>query len=805
MSVEVLQNSLGLVSLATPLAILLGWPVALTGILWGELGRRWVRVLSLLTLALPPFFVAGMWMEWVGFAGAWRAGTEFLPEKAWPLVMSVIVLALMLWPLATLLNLGVWDRVDARLWEVEPRLRGCDLWKCVLWPALSRGMGIPVLWIGILVLGNFGVPALFQARVWSAEVWVEYATRFDAGSAMKLCWPLALAVGLGLVVLGRAGWDWPAARTRLPAKALKERLGPVLSGGILVLASVVVGVSLGGPVLTALLRGRTWSELIPSFEATGPVAWRTVLYAGVAASVVWLIAAASAGRRGMAVSVVPFAIPGVFTGMFLAEVSSVATVQPLRSTGFWVVAALVIRYTFVGWLVADRAWRTADVRLRDSVASAGGGRWAQWRHVIWPVSRGSLAGVWYAIYVLCLWDVETQLLVVPPGGDTLALMIFNLLHYGHNAQVSALCVQLGLLAILPLGLFTLFRWVTGDFGTGRRIRGLGLLVLAPGLAACSPEDGAKTSARLSSALFEHVEVVGGKGTGPGFFSKPRSVAVDERGQLYVVDMTGRVQRFDEAGRWLSHWQMPETAAGRPKGMDAVPGGGVFVVEPHYHRVNRFDPEGRRTSQWGVQGTEAGQIWFPRAIAVGSDGTCYVSEYGKRERIQRFRWEDGVYLGGFGEEGIGPGQLNRAEGLGIGPNGDVYVADSCNHRIQIFSRDGKLLRMHGRAGRALGEFSYPYDIRVDGEGTQYVCEFGNSRIHILSADDRPLETLGGPGNGPAELNNPWSLCLDSSGDLYVADALNHRVVKYVRRKSGPSLATGRWRSVDGHFGHTGGKG
>jgi len=789
MRIEVLQNSLVLVLLTTPIAVLLGWPVALLGILGGDLGRRWVRILALLTLALPPFFVAGMWMEWVGFAGAWRAGMGTLSEKVWPLAMSVGVLALMLWPLVTLLALGVWDRVDGRLWEAEPRLRGFELWRRVLGPALARGMGIPALWIGVLVLGNFGVPALFQARVWSAEVWVEYATRFDAWSALQLCWPLIVVLGLGLAVLGRAKWEWPAARSMASAKALRERLGPWVVAGILMMAIVVVALSLGVPLLTALLKGRTWTEFLPSFQASGPVVWRTALYAFTAASVVWLIAVWTAGRPGMALSVVPFAIPGIFTGMLLAEISSMAMAQPLRSTGFWVVAALVMRYAFVGWLMADRAWRTADVRLRDSVASAGGGRWAHWRHVIWPVSHGNLAGTWYAIYVLCLWDVETQLLVVPPGGDTLGLVIFNLLHYGHNAQVSALCLQLGLLALLPLGLFALLRGLSGNFATGWGIRRLGLLFLLPGLTACSPGEGPRTSARLKSALFESVEVVGGKGTGPGFFSKPRSVAIDETGQLFAVDMTGRVQRFDGMGRWVSQWQMPETTAGRPKGMDAVPGGGVFVVEPHYHRVNRFDAEGKMTGQWGVQGMDAGQIWFPRAIAVGADGICYVSEYGKRERIQRFRWEDGSYLGGFGEEGTGPGQLNRAEGLGIGPNGDVYVADSCNHRIQIFSREGRLLRMHGRAGRRLGEFSYPYDIRIDREGRQYVCEFGNSRIQVLSADDQPLETLGGPGGAPDELNNPWSLCLDATGNLYVADALNHRVVKYVRRKSGTLLADG----------------
>jgi DNA-binding beta-propeller fold protein YncE len=109
-----------------------------------------------------------------------------------------------------------------------------------------------------------------------------------------------------------------------------------------------------------------------------------------------------------------------------------------------------------------------------------------------------------------------------------------------------------------------------------------------------------------------------------------------------------------------------------------------------------------------------------------------------------------------------------------------VADSCNHRIQVFSGDGKFLRQYGHAGSGPGEFSYPYDIRLDASGLQFVCEFGNSRIQILDSHDQTLEMLGGPGGGPGQFSNPWSIALDSTGNLYVADALNNRVQKFIRK-------------------------
>ncbi len=110
---------------------------------------------------------------------------------------------------------------------------------------------------------------------------------------------------------------------------------------------------------------------------------------------------------------------------------------------------------------------------------------------------------------------------------------------------------------------------------------------------------------------------------------------------------------------------------------------------------------------------------------------------------------------------------------------LYVADSCNHRIQIFSSDGKFIRQHGRPGSGRGELSYPYDIAVDSDGNQFVCEFGNSRIQVFDANCQPIEIIGGPGAAPGRFANPWGVALDSRGNLYVADSQNHRVQKLVR--------------------------
>ena len=306
------------------------------------------------------------------------------------------------------------------------------------------------------------------------------------------------------------------------------------------------------------------------------------------------------------------------------------------------------------------------------------------------------------------------------------------------------------------------------------------------LGACTSRQ--PDSAALRSQQFSQVQVIGSRGTAPGQFNKPRSVAVDANDNLYVVDMTARVQKFSADGVFITFWQLPQTDLGKPKGMCRDARGNLVVVEPHYSRINHFTPDGRLVGQWGKYGTNVGQLAMPRAVAVDSGGRMFVSEYGLAERVQCFSGNGERVLNVIGRPGAADGEFNRAEGLGLDVAGRLYVADSCNHRIQVFSPEGKWLRSFGGAGTARGQMSYPYDVRIDAAGYQFVCEFGNSRIQIFASDGKLVEILGEPGSEPGRFSNPWSIALDSHGNLYVADAGNHRVQKFVRRKTQGPLNT-----------------
>ncbi len=825
-----LKNSLLVSSLATLLAVCFG---ALAALCLAGLSRPWrycVLGLALMALALPPFLVTNCWLYFLGQMGVWH---RWLPLNLFTIGGTAWILALMLWPIPMLAVSSAWRRLEPAQLESEPALTGLALLRWLLFP-LARGSIVQAaLLTFVLALNNFAVPAILQVKVFPAEMWVRFNTAFDAAGALRLSLPLVLGPLLLLLWLSRRETSWPHLDNTVPARLFRRQLGSAwfaFSGGCTL---ILCFLSVGLPLIQILSLRSTWTALPGAIAAGQAALWNSCWFAAVSATVILFLTlllllrtprflllllalalnparrlvAAGSRRIGQtsgllspriygvvcnsfdlarllnSLTWLPFLLPGVLLGIGLITVFNRPWFTVFyQSTGI-VILALTIRYLALGWNTIRHAAQKVDRDLLDVARLDGASRWQTLRHALWPQIAPQVIAAWYIVFLLCLWDVESIILVVPPGGESLALRIFNLLHFGYNPQVNALCLTLLAVAIAPLLLWQAWlitrRWWRGPAAAS--LTGL-LLLVALLIPACAPPP--PNEARLQCQLFSRAIALGVRGVGVGQFNKPRSVAVDARDNLYAVDMTGRVQKFSSNGVFELSWQMPQTDLGKPKGMCRDHEGNIVVIEPHYSRVNHFSTNGTLLFQWGDHGTNAGQLSVPRAVAVNRRREIFVSEYLDAERVQKFVFDapgkPPRYVAGFGKAGDRPGEFNRPEGICVDAEDRVYVADSCNHRIQVFSSDGKFLRAYGKPGKGKGELSYPYDICVDAAGRQYVCEFGNSRIQVFDAHDQPIEIIGGAGAQPGQFNNPWSVALDSAGNLYVADSQNHRVQKLVRR-------------------------
>jgi len=768
MNVELLKNSLLVSAGTTILAGIAGLAVALFTATLERRSRHWIVALAIVSLALPSFVQTNCWLDLLGATGSWRG---WCPLKIYSIPGVIWVLTLLTWPIFFGFGLAAWGRIQAAQIESDPALHGIKLLRWLMWPMARASAAQAAVLVFVLALNNFAVPALLQVKVVPAQVWIRFETNLNASAAFSASLPLIVAPLLLLLLWRGREVTW-GADTQLSARALRTQVGAPLRV-IAALATIgILATSVALPMWQLISARRTWLELGSASVAVSHVTQNSVLFAATAAVACMACGALTWRWRFGWVLWMTFFVPGVLLGIGLIGAFNRGVLDAIYHSAAIIVCAWLIRYVAIGWQTATQAFSSIDRDLIAMARVSGASSWAMFRHVRWPLIAPKLALGWYLVYLLCLWDVETLLLILPPGGETLAVRIFGLLHYGHNTEVNALCLLLLMVALAPL-----LAWHGVRFARNLVSRVPALLFLALATAGCQQH---QSEPQLKSRFFRSVEVIGRRGAGAGEFNKPRCLAVDKQDNLYVADMTGRIQKFSPEGKFLLSWQMPQTDLGKPKGMCIDHEGNLVVVEPHYQRVNHFSLEGKLLRQWGKRGTNVGELMLPRAVAVNSRGDLFLPEYKDVERVQAFSAKDYHAALVFGTPGLGDGQFNRAEGIDIDRQDRIYIADSCNHRVQVFAPDGKWLRSVGRPGKNAGEMSYPWDVRVDREGFEYVCEFGNSRVQIFDAQDRPIEILGRPGSNPGELSTPWGIAFDSRGNLYVCDTGNHRVQKFLRK-------------------------
>jgi sugar lactone lactonase YvrE len=206
------------------------------------------------------------------------------------------------------------------------------------------------------------------------------------------------------------------------------------------------------------------------------------------------------------------------------------------------------------------------------------------------------------------------------------------------------------------------------------------------------------------------------------------------------------------------------------------------------------------------GANRGQFNLPRGIARDAEGNFYVVDT-HNLRVQKFA-SDGSYITMWGSKGSGEGQFapysDDASGTGPGgiavdSAGNVYVADTWNHRIQKFDRDGNFLAKWGSfvsladpaaAGEpdANSRFYGPRGVAIGPEGDVYVTDTGNKRVVVFAPDGtykRQISSGLGPDklpeanafDQPGELNEPIGIAVGSDGSVYVADTMNRRIQKF----------------------------
>jgi YD repeat-containing protein len=179
--------------------------------------------------------------------------------------------------------------------------------------------------------------------------------------------------------------------------------------------------------------------------------------------------------------------------------------------------------------------------------------------------------------------------------------------------------------------------------------------------------------------------------------------------------------------------------------------------------------------FGVIGASNGQLKAPAGVAVNSNGDLWVVDKGNN-RIQKFNAK-GEYLTKFGSAGSGNGQFNRPAAVAVDSKDNIWVADANNNRIQKFNAKGEYLTKFGSAGSGNGQFSTPEGLAIDAENNVWVGDTLNGRLQKFNESGTFLQVIGSKGSGKGQLGQPTDLDFDPDGNVWISDWEYHRVVGF----------------------------
>ena len=194
------------------------------------------------------------------------------------------------------------------------------------------------------------------------------------------------------------------------------------------------------------------------------------------------------------------------------------------------------------------------------------------------------------------------------------------------------------------------------------------------------------------------------------------IALDKDTNVYVTDeWLHRVTKYDKDGEYISHWGNHGSGDGelnRPAGIAISKEQTMYIVDSRNNRIQKFSLDGKFLGQFGSAGSENGEFNLPWGMCLDAEDNVFVADW-RNDRVQSFT-PDGKWLATFGTPGsagtIGTGgdttnavikggithsdapvgHFNRPTGVCVDQDGDIYIADWLNNRVQVLTPEGRFI-------------------------------------------------------------------------------------------------------------------
>ncbi len=296
------------------------------------------------------------------------------------------------------------------------------------------------------------------------------------------------------------------------------------------------------------------------------------------------------------------------------------------------------------------------------------------------------------------------------------------------------------------------------------------------------------------AAVQQLGVTGQAGSAEGQLNFPRAVTVDKAGNVYVADSgNNRIVVFGPDGAFLRQWGSTcklDSGEGcqdggkgqfnEPWGIAVGDDGSVYVADTWNYRIQKFTNAGEFVTMWGMFGSTGGELgqpnifYGPRSLAIGLDGNLYVMDTGN-QRVQVFA-PDGSFVQQWGGGGIIDGRFSEPVGLGQDADGNWFVTDTWNKRIQKFSPVYEYLAQWPVSGWPSQSVVNKPALAVDPERKiVYAVDPENYRVLAWDTNGEFKATWGMYGNDAQSFTLPTGIAVGADGKVYVADGDAHRIM------------------------------
>jgi iron(III) transport system permease protein len=465
---RLLFNSLSLAGATTLITVLLGVPL---GTLFAKTDlplKRFFTILFVIPLLVPSYILAIAWFYCLGRSGIvamiFNADVGILTSNLlFGFAGTLFVMVSALLPVVIILTITYLRMVNPNL-EEAAMLYGP--WTTVLRkitiPLITPGIALASLIVFILTLGEFGVPSFLRFDVYPVESFTQFSAFYNFNTATAAAIPLGL-ITLVVLIIERLFLRKKTFIFRTMGSEKKMLVVPLGKSKpfFMVAVSILVFILVIIPLCILMHKSVSISAYTEAFIRSIGSIMRSLVYASIGATCLVVfgfflgyILERKAIRLSYAadsIAIFLFALPGAVIGIGLSGLWNTPGTNFIYASMCIIIFGYIAQYTALGERIMAATFSHVPHSMEEAAQNVGAGWFRRLSGILVPLAKRGMVATWFIGFIFCLRDIGITMMVYPPAHDTLPVRIFTLMANSPEDVISALCVIMIIITLLPLG------------------------------------------------------------------------------------------------------------------------------------------------------------------------------------------------------------------------------------------------------------------------------------------------------------------------------------------------------------------